>query len=382
MYTLTVVIPAYNEETTLAKCIERVQELEDDDLKLQIIIVDDASVDNTYQLASNLKKVYSNVEVFFHEKNKGKGAALRTGFQKAKGDFVVVQDADLEYNPLEIRRLLRPLIDGHADVVYGSRFFTTGPHRVMYYWHSLGNRFLTELSNMFTDLNLTDMETCYKVFRREIIQDIDLKENRFGFEPEITAKIAQKRCRVYEMGVSYAGRTYEEGKKIGWKDGLRAVYCIIKYNAHVAPLPIQLFIYLFIGGSSALLNLLLFLAMYNSGVVVDLAAPVAFILAAAFNYYLSTILLFRRNVRWGKFSEIMIYSLVVVSIALVDLYLTKSFIWMGLGAGIAKIYATIMAFILNFLARKYIIFPEKGLGPWQSQMVKGSATKEPVDNRN
>ena len=379
MNTLSVIIPCYNEENTLQYCVERVLELESPELQLQVVIVDDASSDRSFQIASKLKSLYSNVEVYFHEKNKGKGAALRTGFSKASGDFVVVQDADLEYNPLEIKKLLQPIIDDHADVVYGSRFMTSGPHRVLYYWHSLGNRFLTWLSNMFTDLNLTDMETCYKVFKREIIQDIEIKENRFGFEPEITAKVAQKRCRVYEMGISYAGRTYEEGKKISWKDGLRAIYCIIKYNGHVAPLPIQFFIYLFIGGSSALVNLLLFLGFYQSGLALHFSAPMAFILAAIFNYYLSTMLLFRRNVRWGKFSEIMIYGILVISIAAFDLYFTKLSLWMGMDAGFAKINATMGAFILNFLARKYIVFPEKSLGGWKSQMIKNPSAKVKVE---
>jgi glycosyltransferase involved in cell wall biosynthesis len=168
--------------------------------------------------------------VLYHDRNQGKGAALRTGFAAASGDLVIVQDADLEYDPREYAKLVEPILAGRADVVFGSRFAGGESHRVLYFWHSLGNRFLTLLSNMFTDLNLTDMETCYKVFRREVLQQITVEENRFGFEPEITAKVAKLRCRVYEVGVSYAGRTYDEGKKIGWRDGLRAVWCIIKYN--------------------------------------------------------------------------------------------------------------------------------------------------------
>jgi len=372
MPTLSIIIPCYNEEETLITCVERVQTLQDPSLILQIIIVDDASIDNSFKIATTLKKKYANLEVYYHEQNKGKGAALRTGFQKATGDFVVVQDADLEYNPLEIRKLIQPIIDDKAEVVYGSRFLSSGPHRVLYYWHSLGNKFLTELSNMFTDLNLTDMETCYKVFKREIIQDIEIKENRFGFEPEITAKVAQKRCRIYEIGISYEGRTYEEGKKIGWKDGLRALYCIIKYNSHVSPLPIQFLIYLFIGGSSAILNLLLFLVLYHNGLSVNIATPTAFMVAAAFNYYLSVNILFTKNIKWGKLSEILIYAVTVAVIAFFDLYLTKGFLLIGLSAFFAKSYATLGSFVLNFLARKYVIFPERSAGVWKKQVIKGN----------
>ena len=370
MHTLSVVIPCYNEENTLKYCIERVQELQSKDLLLEIIIVDDASTDNSYNIACFLQDVYSNINVLKHDFNQGKGAALRTGFQSAKGDFVVVQDADLEYNPLEIKKLIQPLIDNKAEVVYGSRFLSSGPHRVLYFWHSLGNRVLTSLSNMFTDLNLTDMETCYKVFKREVIQDIKITENRFGVEPEITAKVAQKRLRIFEMGISYEGRTYEEGKKINWKDGLRALYCIFKYNAYVAPLPIQVLIYLFIGGTSAIVNLFIFLSLYHSGINVNFAAPVAFILAALFNYFLSVTILFRKNVKWGKFSEIAIYLGLVGLIAVFDLYITKLFLTFGFSPLIAKLTGTITSFLLNFIVRKYVIFPEKSLGDWQKQFYR------------
>jgi glycosyltransferase involved in cell wall biosynthesis len=194
----------------------------------ELIIVDDGSTDGTRSVLANLKD--DRVRVILHERNSGKGAALRTGFSNAESEFVIVQDADLEYDPRDYERILQPLLDGKADVVYGSRFAGSDAHRVLYFWHMLGNKFLTLLSNAFTNLNLTDMETCYKCFRREVIQEIDLKENRFGIEPELTGKVAAGRHRVYEVGISYAGRTYEEGKKIGWKDGVRAVYCIIKYS--------------------------------------------------------------------------------------------------------------------------------------------------------
>jgi len=224
---LSVIIPCYNEQATIRTIVDAV--LASPVADLEIIIVDDCSTDGTREILRS--EIAPRVgKVIYHERNQGKGAALRTGFAAAGGEFVVVQDADLEYDPQEYPILLEPLLNGKADVVFGSRFMGGRPHRVLYFWHSLGNRFLTMFSNMFTDLNLTDMETCYKVFRREIVQGITIEENRFGFEPEITAKIAKKRCRIYEVGISYSGRTYVEGKKIGWKDGVRAVYCILKYN--------------------------------------------------------------------------------------------------------------------------------------------------------
>ena len=223
---LSVVIPVYNEAATIANLIQRVRDVA---LDMEIIVVDDCSSDGTRKVLEGLPPS-SDLVVRYHDRNKGKGAALRTGFAAATGDVVVVQDADLEYDPADYHKLLAPIVDGRADVVYGSRFIGGDSHRVLYFWHSVGNRFLTLLSNAVTNLNLTDMETCYKMFRREIIQAIDLKEDRFGFEPEVTAKIARMRCRVYEVGISYSGRTYEEGKKIGWRDGFRAIWCIVKYR--------------------------------------------------------------------------------------------------------------------------------------------------------
>lgn len=224
---LSVVIPCYNEVMTLREIVSAVRNSGYEDL--EIIIVDDFSTDGSRDLLKG--ELSSAVEkILFHDKNMGKGAALRTGFQAATGDLVIVQDADLEYDPREFLKLAAPILEGKADVVYGSRFAGGESHRVIYYWHSLGNAFLTTLSNMFTNINLTDMETCYKMFRREVIQSLDLKENRFGFEPEVTAKLARKGVRIYEVGISYSGRTYQEGKKIGWKDGVRAIYAILKYN--------------------------------------------------------------------------------------------------------------------------------------------------------
>jgi len=227
---LSVVIPCYNELGSIDAIIDAVIAAPYADK--EIIVVDDCSRDGTRELLKDRIEGSGRVQrVFYHDVNRGKGAALRTGIEAATGDIVLIQDADLEYNPMEYPRLLEPILSGKADVVFGSRFVGGDARRVLYFWHRAGNGLLTLLSNMFTNLNLTDMETCYKVFRREIIQAIRIEEDRFGFEPEITAKVARTGCRIYEVGISYFGRTYEEGKKIGWKDGFRALYCIVKYNA-------------------------------------------------------------------------------------------------------------------------------------------------------
>ena len=225
---LSIVIPVYNEVETIEAVYRRVAAVALDNIEKEIVIVDDGSADGTVEV---LKKLESEgVRILYHEKNRGKGAAIRTGLKEASGKLVLVQDADLEYDPTEYSRLIRPILDDKADVVYGSRFVGAEPHRVLFFWHYVGNRFLTLLSNMFTNLNLTDMETGYKVFRADVLKRIEIQENRFGFEPEITAKVARMKVRIYEVGISYFGRTYEEGKKIRWKDGVRALWCIIKYR--------------------------------------------------------------------------------------------------------------------------------------------------------
>jgi len=235
MEKLSIVIPAYNEEKTIHFILDKIQEVKlVNNIKKEVIIVNDCSTDNTEQsiLIYKEKNPGFPITYYKHEVNKGKGAALHTGIARATGDYVVIQDADLEYDPDEYNLLLVPIMKGGAEVVYGSRFMGGSPHRILFFWHSIGNKVLTMLSNMFTNLNLTDMETCYKIFRRDIIQGVKLKEQRFGFEPEVTAKISRiPNIKVYEVGISYYGRTYAEGKKINWKDGFRAIYCILKYGA-------------------------------------------------------------------------------------------------------------------------------------------------------
>ena len=234
MKKLSIIIPAYNEEKTIHLILDKLKNTRlINDIKKEIIIVNDCSRDKTDQAIHLYKKNNPDLEIHYykHITNKGKGAALHTGISKATGDFLIIQDADLEYDPEEYNLLLKPVIDGFADIVYGSRFMGGKPHRILFFWHTIGNKFLTFLSNLFSNLNLTDMETCYKLFDTKIIQAIKLNENRFGFEPEITAKISRiPNIRIYEVGISYYGRTYEEGKKIGWKDGFRAIYCILKYG--------------------------------------------------------------------------------------------------------------------------------------------------------
>jgi len=224
---LSVVMPVYNECATLREVVNKVLAVS---LEIELICVDDGSRDGSREILAELQSEHSQIRVILQPHNMGKGAALRRGIQEASGDFVIIQDADLEYDPAEYPLMIQPLIQGKADVVYGSRFLGGAPHRVLYFWHSVGNKLLTLLSNCLTNVNLSDMETCYKVFRREVIQAIPIEENRFGFEPEITVKVARRNLRIYEVGISYWGRTYEEGKKIGWKDGVRALYCLLKYS--------------------------------------------------------------------------------------------------------------------------------------------------------
>ena len=365
--TLSIVIPCFNEEKTLATCLERVLNIEDDMLKLEIIIVDDGSSDGSYAIAAEMAGKHPQLKIFQHQDNKGKGAALKTGIQNASGGIVAIQDADLEYDPRDLKRLIQPIIDDEADAVLGSRFAAAGVHRVLYFWHSLGNRFLTLLSNMFTDLNLTDMESCYKVFRRELIQQIDIQETRFGVEPELVAKIAHLRPRIYEMGISYAGRTYAEGKKIGFRDGLRALYCIFHYNAPKLPAPMQILIYLMIGGISAVANICAFVLMIHSGIHLTVAILTAFLFAATVNYFLCINLLFRHQARWSASGEILAYLAVILIAAGLDFGVTTLLMKIGWPVIAAKSISATVGFGINFAGRKYIVFKEPAAGPWTPQ---------------
>lgn len=372
--TLSIVVPCYNEEKTLAACIETVRAIADDALKLELIVVDDCSSDQSLRVARQLAEQIPEMVVLHHEHNRGKGAALRTGFAHATGDFVAIQDADREYDPQDLKRLLVPLRQGIADVVLGSRYLSSGYHRVLYYWHSLGNRFLTTLSNMLTDLNLTDMETCYKVFRREVIQSIELEEDRFGFEPEVVAKIANLRLRIYEMGISYRGRTYAEGKKIGMRDGWRALYCILKYNLPHVPVAIQFAFYTLVGGLSAVVNMLCFLGLFHAGVEVAPAALAAFFIAAAVNYYLSVKLIFRHKARWNSAMEVLVFLAVISVIGVIDMLCTRAFVAMGMLPWLGKALSTAIGLVLNFAGRRFVVFPDKTRADWKPQ---GGGSKRP-----
>jgi len=358
-HTLSIIVPCYNEEETLETCIDRVLEIADPSLNLELLIVDDCSSDNSLEIANQLATKFNNIRVFHHEVNMGKGAALHTGIKEATGDFVAIQDADLEYNPQELKILIHPLIEDTADVVLGSRYRSGKQHRVLYFWHTMGNKLLTLLSNMFTDLYLTDMETCYKVFKRELIQSFDLKEKRFGFEPEVVAKIAHSQARCYEIGISYSGRTYEEGKKIGFRDAFRALYCIFRYNSHRAPLPIQLMIYFFIGGVAAVANLFMFLSFRETGMPLMEAGVAAYLGAAAVNYLMCIVLLFRHKARWNTGMELLMYILVVVIGGGIDVYSVLGLNQLGFSDLWSKSIASLVLFVVNFALRKYLVFPEK-----------------------
>jgi dolichol-phosphate mannosyltransferase len=359
--TLSLIIPCYNEGQTLAQCVKRVLAIATDDLKLELIIVDDCSSDDSLLVAHKLAKYHPEIEVLQHKNNRGKGAALRTGIAHATGEFIGIQDADLEYDPQEFHVLLQPILDDKADVVFGSRYLKPHTRRVLYFWHTWTNRTLTTVSNMFTNLDITDMETCYKVFRREVIKKIDLKEDRFGFEPEVTAKIAQTRSRIYECAISYTPRTAEEGKKINWKDGVWALYCILRYSAPSAPLPMQLLVYFVIGAICAIVNVVTFAIFFHSGLKIALATPAAFLIAAALNYALCILVLFRHRARWNTLGEVIAYLSTVGVMGLVDYGLTIGLVLAGLPPTLGKIVSALLGFIGNFLLRRFLVFPQEGI---------------------
>ena len=358
---LSLIIPCFNEERTLGPCVKRVLDIATSDLALELIIVDDYSNDKSLAVARELAKDHPGVRVLHHDKNRGKGAAVRTGFAHATGDFVGIQDADMEYNPQDFNALLRPLLDNKADVVFGSRYLKSDTRRVLYFWHTWMNKTLTTISNMFTNLDITDMQTCYKVFRREIIQEFDLKEDRFGFEPEVTAKVAQTRCRVYECAVSYTPRTAEEGKKINWKDGIRALYCISHYSAPSAPMFVQLVLYFIIGVICAVVNIVAFSILLHNEVNINIATPVSFLAAAGLNYYLCIAMLFQHNARWNTVGEIVAYLGSIGLMGLADYGLTVGFVAAGVAPTVSKTIATLAGFLGNFLLRQFIVFPQPGV---------------------
>lgn len=361
---LTLIIPCYNEAATIRQCVDRCLALKDHDIDLELLIVDDCSRDDSVKIIEKLQKLHPEISLYRHERNMGKGAALRTGFMRASREFVGIQDADMEYNPLDYLELIKPLASGQADVVYGSRYLTKSPRRVLHYWHSLMNRNLTAFSNLFTDLDITDMETCYKLFRREIIAELapQLQENRFGFEPEITCLVSRTGCPVCECAIDYNPRSVTEGKKIGWKDGVAALYCILHYGAPYAPAPLQFLIYFFIGAFCAVANITAFAIFDGLGMPMVAAIVIAFILAAILNYLLCLAILFRHKSRWSGPGEIASYAAVVIIMCIADLAMTLGFNWLGCLPVISKTLATIIGFIGNFLLRKFMVFstPKSG----------------------
>ena len=355
---LSLVIPCYNEENTLADTVARCLALKEHSIDVELVIVDDYSTDNSREVAQKLSQEHPEISFYKHEKNQGKGAALRTGFQHATGDYVGIQDADAEYSPLDYIELLKPLQAGRADVVYGSRYLRQDSRRVLYFWHTWMNRSLTFISNMFTNLDITDMETCYKLFRRDVIQKIApmLKENRFGFEPEVTTLVARYKYRVHECAIHYEPRSYEEGKKIGWRDGVRALYCIMHYGAHEAPLPMQILLYFFIGAASAAANVLAFGAFMAAGIGFLPSISIAFVLAAALNYLLCLAILFRHKARWSAPGEVVAYIITLVVMGFVDYGATWGLLALGMSAVWSKAWAAIIGFAGNFMFRKYLVF--------------------------
>ena len=356
MYTASIVVPCFNEEPTLRASVEKVLEIADESLALEIIIVDDCSSDGSREIAAALEAEYPHVRVYSHQVNRGKGAALRTGLAEAKGDVVAIHDADLEYDPKDLRKLIALVQRDLADVVYGSRFLSGGEHRVLYFWHSIGNRFLTFLSNMLTDLNLTDMETCYKVFRRSIIQDIQIEEERFGFEPEIVAKVAEKCPRIYEMGISYFGRTYEEGKHIGVKDGFRAMFCILKYNAYRAPWPLQFVFFVPFALPLGVMGILLTRIFLSLDLAPGMSALLGFAGFALAQRFATVPALFRPGPRSSRLFEWLRYLLVLGAAFLSYLMILSGLNGSGLSYGRSATLGMIAAILISYFGFRNLVF--------------------------
>ena len=366
MKKLSLIVPIYNEEATLLNTVNKIIELEKEDyfkknlIEIEVILVDDCSNDKSKEIAEKISD-NNKIKFFTHKKNKGKGAALKTGFIQATGDYIGIQDADNEYNPKDYIKLLKPLLENKADVCFGSRYLKQNTRRVLYFWHTCMNKFLTLLTNMYTNLDITDMETCYKLFKKEVIKEIipKLKENRFGFEPEVTIQIAKGNWQVYETAISYTPRTYEEGKKIKAKDGLRAMYCIFHYGANTAPIPMQFILYLFIGAISAIANIISFMILTTIFNNLILNISIAFFISAFVNYILCILILFRHKARWNSVMEIITYIVTLIIMGTIDYYTTLGLLIIGCGNFWSKTISSGVGVFGNFILRKYFVFPEK-----------------------
>ena len=367
MRVFSLIIPVFNEEKTLKDIISEVLTIENDiffknnNISLELVLIDDFSSDNSYNILKSFES--PKMKVLKHSKNLGKGAAIKTGLMAATGDFIGIQDADMEYNPKEYIKLLKTMIENNADVVYGSRYLANDNKRVLNFWHTLMNKGLTLFSNMYTNLTLTDMETCYKLFKKDVIKKIapKLKENRFGFEPEVTSYIAQEKCKIYECAISYNPRSYDEGKKIKAKDGFRALYCIMHYGKSSISLPFQFILYTLIGGICAIANILLFLFLTK---IIDnllINISISFVFSALLNYILCIIFLFKHNAHFKTFGEILAYIITLIIMGSVDYICTLAFLNLEMNNLLSKSLSNIVGLFGNFLLRKYFVFFEKKL---------------------
>ena len=356
--TLSLVIPCYNEEKTICQLVETVIQVLNEHISLELVIVDDCSTDSSYAEIQKIKEKYPQIiKVLKQEVNKGKGAALHLGLMSASGDYIGIQDADMEYNPMDYLELVKYLEKDVADVVYGSRYLRRSNRRALYFWHTLMNKTLTFFSNTFTNIDITDMETCYKLFKKDVIHNIvpQLKENRFGFEPEVTQYVALGQYRVYECAIEYNPRSYEEGKKINWKDGVRALYCIVKYGAPYAPLPMQLLLYLLIGSISAVFNIIAFAILFNL-LSIPLSQFFAYCVGAVVNYFLCITLLFHCKGKWASVKRFLLYCWVVLLMCSFDFIITISLIYINCSPITSKTIAAFLGVFGNFILRKYIVF--------------------------